>query len=231
MAPPVEQLFDSCRQPTIARIMARCGWIKLSLPRIRFFGRYTIDKGFINNASGAASVPPSGTVSSFPQYFRILGESQNQFLSLGETHIINSQLLNTARISFSRTNFDDDNLYSAAYNALNIPSFVSAGLPMGGIGPGSPYTGMGPNTGYPTVHVQNIYTASDDVFYTHGRHALKFGMLLTGTIRARGTRSSCREQPRFPASRISCRASTPPILRLQTLTIRHPSQSGARLAV
>ncbi len=141
------------------------------------FGRYTIDKGFINNASGAASVPPSGTVSSFPQYFRILGESQNQFLSLGETHIINSQLLNTARISFSRTNFDDQNLYSAAFTALNIPSFDSAGLPMGGIGPGSPYTGTGPNTGYPTVHVQNIYTASDDVFYTHGRHALKFGML------------------------------------------------------
>ncbi len=36
---------------------------------------------------------------------------------------------------------------------------------------------MGPNTGYPTFHVQNIYTASDDIFYTKGRHALKFGML------------------------------------------------------
>src|SRR5579862_5723862 len=44
------------------------------------FGRYTIDQGYINNASNAASVPPSGTVSSFPQYFRILGESRNQFL-------------------------------------------------------------------------------------------------------------------------------------------------------
>jgi hypothetical protein len=142
-----------------------------------FFGRYTIDQGFINNASSAAAVPPSGTVSSFPQFFRILGESRNQFLSLGETHIISPTLLNTARISYSRTNFDAQNLYSAAFKALNIPSFVPAGLPMGGVSISGGYTGMGPNTGYPTFHVQNIYTASDDVFYTKGRHALKFGML------------------------------------------------------
>jgi hypothetical protein len=142
-----------------------------------FFGRYTIDKGFINNASSAAAVPPSGTVSSFPQYFRILGESQNQFLSLGETHIISPTLLNTARISFSRTNFDAQNLYSALFTGKNIPSFVPAGLPMGGVSITGGYTGMGPNTGYPTFHVQNIYTASDDVFYTKGRHALKFGLL------------------------------------------------------
>ena len=140
-----------------------------------FFGRYTIDQGFINNASNAAAVPPSGTVSSFPTYFRILGESQNQFLSLGETHIISSTLLNTARISFARTNFDAQNLYSSAFDALNIPSFV-VGQPMGGVSV-TGYTGMGPNTGYPTVHIQNIYTASDDVFYTKGRHALKFGAL------------------------------------------------------
>jgi hypothetical protein len=142
-----------------------------------FFGRYTIDKGDINNASSAAAVPPSGTVASFPNFFRILGESQNQFISLGETHIVSPTVLNTARISFSRTNFDAQNLYSAAFNALNIPSYVPSGLPMGSISITGGYTGMGPNTGYPTFHIQNIYTASDDVFYTKGRHALKFGVL------------------------------------------------------
>ena len=142
-----------------------------------FFGRYTVDEGFINNASSAASVPPSGTVSSFPTLFRILGSSQNQFLTLGETHIVSPTVLNTARVSFARTNFSAQNLYSAAFTADNIPSFVPAGLPMGGISITGGYTGMGPNTGYPTFHVQNIYTASDDVFYTKGRHALKFGLL------------------------------------------------------
>ena len=141
-----------------------------------FFGRYTIDQGFINNASAAASVPPSGTVSSFPSLFRILGTSRNQFLSLGETHIFSSQLLNTARVSFSRTKFGAFNLYSPLFDSLNVPPFV-AGQPMGGITVTGGYTGLGPNTGYPTVHTQNIYTASDDVFYTKGRHALKFGTL------------------------------------------------------
>ena len=35
--------------------------------------------------------------------------------------------------------------------------------------------GNGPNPD--NYHVQNIYTFSDDLYYTRGKHALKFGVL------------------------------------------------------
>jgi hypothetical protein len=137
-----------------------------------FFGRYTTDVGELNNATSSTAATPSGA--SFPQYFRISGDSRNQYLTLAESHIFSPALLNTVRLSYSRTNFAADNLYSQDFTT---PAYaLVTGQPMGPIGITN-FTSMGPNGGYPTVHVQNIYTASDDVFYTKGRHALKFGVL------------------------------------------------------
>jgi hypothetical protein len=137
-----------------------------------FFGRYTIDDGELNNATSSTATTPSG--SAFPQYFRISGASRNQFLTVSESHIFSPSLLNTVRASYSRTNFAADNLYSQDFTT---PAYaLVTGQPMGPVSI-TGYTSMGPNGGYPTVHVQNIYTASDDVFYTKGRHALKFGVL------------------------------------------------------
>jgi hypothetical protein len=137
-----------------------------------FFGRYTIDDGELNNATTSTATTPSG--SAFPQYFRISGASRNQYLTVSETHIFSPSLLNTVRASYSRTNFAADNLYSQDFST---PTYaLVTGQPMGTVSI-TGYTTMGPNGGYPTVHVQNIYTASDDVFYTKGRHALKFGVL------------------------------------------------------
>ncbi len=141
------------------------------------FGRYTIDNGDMNNANLTTVQAPTGIA--FPG-FRLAAPSRNQFLTLSETHIFSSTLLSTARLSFSRTfwnveNIEPSNLTGPGY------SFVP-GLPMGtlsitgisGIGPGITYGAPG----HTFAHTQNIYTFSDDVYYTRGKHALKFGTLI-----------------------------------------------------
>ena len=137
------------------------------------FFRYTLDKGDLNNATASTSVTPAGAA--FPQYFKILGTSMNQYATVSESHVFSSTLLNTARLSFSRTNFGADNLYSKSFVSPQY-SFIP-GRPMGTLGIQN-LTTMGPNGGYPTFHLQDVYTLSDDVLYTRGRHGLKFGALI-----------------------------------------------------
>jgi len=141
------------------------------------FGRFTIDQGDVNSANVAnSSASITGGVA-FPQ-FRNHSNSRNQFLTISENHIFSATLLNTARISFSRTNFFAGNDYNTAELA-GIPTLVT-GQPFGQltITPYSTVGGsqiLGPPDAY---HLQNIYTFSDDVFYSRGKHAFKFGTLL-----------------------------------------------------
>ncbi len=67
----------------------------------RIFGRYTIDNLEFNNVT--TTIGATNTGSNYP-YFGLAGASRNQYLTLGETHIFSNTVLNTARISFSRTN-------------------------------------------------------------------------------------------------------------------------------
>jgi len=134
-----------------------------------FFARYTIDNAIQNQTVGDYS------------YFRQAPTARNQWITLAENHIFSPTVFNAARISFSRTN--------AIVNVANV------GLP-GGTGPplvtgfntgvvdlagggGGIYSEFGSvNAGPTTFNRQNIYTISDDVNWTRGKHAFKFGMLL-----------------------------------------------------
>jgi hypothetical protein len=145
-----------------------------------FFGRFTISDAFMNNASGSIANTKSGAA--YPQYVHASSPSRNQFYTLSESHVFSGALLNTARASFSRTNFSIAADVSSAFR--NSPGknveFMS-GRPMGNFqgvagmsNIGTPLS-SGPNP--PSYHKQNIYTFSDDIFYTRGKHALKFGFL------------------------------------------------------
>ena len=142
------------------------------------FGRYTLDNANLNFGSGSITQATTGI--GFPEYIRLLSPSRNQFFTLSENHIFDPALLNTARISFSRTNFKLHENVSSALFGPNV-SFVS-GEPMGtfqsvpGLSNFGTPIGSGPNPD--NYHVQNIYTFSDDLFYTHGKNALKFGTLI-----------------------------------------------------
>jgi hypothetical protein len=144
------------------------------------FGRYTIEDALDN-------VPGPGFGASVYGFREFQNEepSRSQFITLSESHI-SSAFLNTARISFSRTNILANYLANPAQNGQAVVgpdvSFAS-GQPIGLIvigsnGSGSPsFTTMGPDFAAPNFHLQNYWSVSDDVFLSRGRHALKFGFL------------------------------------------------------
>jgi hypothetical protein len=147
-----------------------------------FFARYTIDQSTNNSASNQGTPSTSGVA--YPQ-FRGGGTTLDQFITAGETHIISPVLSNSARLSFSRTGWTT--FWITGSNASSIPSFP------GGPGfiPGAPFEsfsvsglsgiGFGGNAGpsyLPSRHLQNIYSFSDDLFSTRGKHQLRFGTLI-----------------------------------------------------
>ena len=113
--------------------------------------------------------------SPYPQ-FMTSGMSRNQFITLSENRIVSPTLLNTARVSFSRTNFfwavADEPGHSGPQLAL-VPGLLMGTFSIGGI----TSIGHGPVTVAPRRHKQNLFAYSDDLFYTRGRHSMKFGIL------------------------------------------------------
>src|ERR1700676_3837810 len=102
---------------------------------------------------------------------------RRQMLGITETHVFGPNLLNTARFGFNRTrglvNQPDKALNSAAADtSLGIypGQTTSALLNVSGI---TPAFGLGGAIGF--VHVLNSFQAYDDLFWSHGKHALKFG--------------------------------------------------------
>ena len=130
------------------------------------FGRYTI--------SDAEQITPQN----FPQ-FKNIGVTRSQFVTVSENHIFSPNLLNTARFSFSRTK-----ILFASPSGVSGPqfSFISGQeigqLSVGGVTLAGTQQNFGPDGTTPNIKKQNIFTWSDDLFYTRGRHSLKLGALI-----------------------------------------------------
>ena len=153
------------------------------------FGRYTIDNALQNQTQQDYS------------YFRYIVPARNQWLTLAENHIFSPTVFNAVRISFSRTN--------SAINLANV------GLPNNGLGPSivpgfstgvvdmngggsNGYAEFGSANAAPTTfNKQNIYTVSDDVNWTRGKHAFKFGVLLNRYNEASQATNSFNGQLQF----------------------------------
>jgi len=133
------------------------------------FARYTIDNAISNLTQGDYS------------YFRYLAPARNQWVTLAENHIFSPTVLNTVRFSFSRTHSSNTEanvgLPGGTGPAL-VPGYDTGIVDMGGTAGGS-YSEFGSVNAAPTTfNVQNIYTLSDDVNWSRGKHAFKFGVLL-----------------------------------------------------
>jgi hypothetical protein len=134
-----------------------------------FFARYTIDNAVQNITQGDYS------------FFRYLAPARNQWITLAENHTFSPTVLNTARFSYSRTrsaNTLNNSGLPGGTGPQLVPGFSTGIVDMGGSNGGT-YTEFGSVNAAPTTFsIQNIYTLSDDVNWTRGKHAFKVGLLL-----------------------------------------------------
>jgi hypothetical protein len=147
------------------------------------FVRYTID-----NASETVPGPGFGATPYGFKEFNDSWTSRDQYITVSENHIFSPTLLNSARLSFSRTNVPTNYINGTSATGVSTAganvSFVGGGQPMGlivigaaGTGGSSADTTMGPDFASPNYHLQNYWSLGDDLFYTRGKHGLKFGFL------------------------------------------------------
>lgn len=127
------------------------------------FGRYTFDDAERN--------PPA----SFPAW-RVVEQSRNQFLTLEDTEVISSRLVNIFRFSYARTDlFSDDHLtQDFPASAILIPGRPEAQISIGGM----PTTGGGERPPRSSKQLQNLFSWSDDMSLVRGAHLLKWGVLV-----------------------------------------------------
>ena len=106
---------------------------------------------------------------------------REQVVSLSETHIFSPNLLNKATFGFSRGAF-----YFNSGTTVNLPAWVNDGQPVGAIVVGggttlngaSQITNGGTNAGSNLRAARNLYTESDQVTFTRGKHVFSFGAWL-----------------------------------------------------
>jgi Carboxypeptidase regulatory-like domain len=148
------------------------------------YARYTFDDAFEHVPYGNLNNGDTGT--GYPQ-FTTIGRSRNQWLTLGENHIFSPSTLNSFRFCWCRTNFS--NWQANFITPLNPFGGTAGGAQgvwykflggvdsPGSISPGGGTTAIAP-TGAPTWHIQTLITIGDDLFYTRGKNAFKFGGLV-----------------------------------------------------
>lgn len=105
--------------------------------------------------------------------------SREQVASLSETHLFSPSFLNRATFGFSRGGF-----YFNSGTTVSLPGWIHAGQPVGALVVGggttlngaSQITNGGTNAGSNLSAVRNLFTATDQVTLTRGKHLLNFGV-------------------------------------------------------
>src|SRR5438552_4720855 len=126
---------------------------------------YTVD-------DSAANTPAANPLSS------ALVSLREQVVSLSETHLVSSAVVNQATLGFSRGAF-----YFTGDTSVSLPGFVQ-GRPIGAVvvGGGTTLNGAsqisaaGTNAGSNLSAVRNLFTGQDRVTATHGIHTMEFGV-------------------------------------------------------
>ena len=130
-----------------------------------FTAVYTVD-------DSEAHSPTSNPVSFVNVFLR------EQVVSLNETHVFSPSLVNRATFGFSRGAF-----YFNSGTTVDLPGWLHEGQPVGAVVVGggttlngaSQITNGGTNAGSNLKAARNLFTASDQVTLTRGRHLLSFG--------------------------------------------------------
>lgn len=124
------------------------------------FVRYTLDD--------AEQTLPTN----YPQFPRSF-VSRNQFATIEHTWLISASTISTARFGFSRTPIRQD---VEANLTTQLPPFVPGRRFIGNIDVGG-LLRNGPQTSVDVRLTQNVFSFSEGIVHTRGRHLLKFGGL------------------------------------------------------
>lgn len=129
------------------------------------FGRYTIDDTDLSQPRNLPGVRRGFT-------------TRAQLLTFSESHVFTPTVINQANFSYSRSFVDIFDIYlNKAYGDPNSGLTMVPGQPLGVINVGG-LEEFNPSGSNPSGYRQQVYTWSDDVFYTAGQHSLKFGALI-----------------------------------------------------
>lgn len=135
-----------------------------------FFARYTVDDT-VQNTPGA-----------FPGILTT-GYGRAQYATAAESHLFSRSVINTIRLSFSRATLR--NTSTGSINTPGLPNYTNAAMPVSMVSTGQKFVGTfgapgwTDGTGFPfQAQDQNVWTLSNDVFWSKGKHAFKFGILL-----------------------------------------------------
>jgi hypothetical protein len=104
-----------------------------------------------------------------------------QLASFSETHVFSANLVNKGTFGFSRAAF-----FFNSGTTVDVSSWIHAGQPVGAVVVGggttlngaSQITNGGTNAGSNLRAARNLFTAEDQLSYSHGRHMLSFGAWL-----------------------------------------------------
>jgi len=150
------------------------------------FGTVRIDHALStrDSASAVYTLDDSSAVTATPfnPFSTDLLNLREQVLSVQETHVFSSTLLNTARFGFSRAGYFFTGEPTPATPAANVPGFL-AGLPVGAVVVGGSQASnpqaqlglAGSNNGSNLHIARNLFTFADDVAWTKGRHQVRVG--------------------------------------------------------
>jgi hypothetical protein len=153
------------------------------------FGTARLDEVFSekDSADAAYTVDDSASTTATPldPFSTDIESLREQVLSLQETHVFSPALLNTVRLGFSRAGYFYTGEPTPGTPAASVPGFI-AGKPVGAVVVGGSAAsnpqaqiGLAGSNNGSNLHVaRNLFTISDQISWTKGRHQFDFGVWL-----------------------------------------------------
>jgi hypothetical protein len=150
------------------------------------FGTVRLDHTFSkkDSATTAYTIDDSGstTATIFDAFSTDIITLREQVFSLDETHVFSPNVINTTRAGFSRAGYFFTGKPTPGSPAASVPGFVT-GKPVGAVVVGGSQASnpqaqlglAGSNNGSNLYVARNLFTYTDQVSVTKGRHQLTFG--------------------------------------------------------
>jgi len=150
------------------------------------FGTTRVDHVFSSKdtTSGVYTIDDGGDFTETPAdpYSSDILHLREQVLSIDETHVFSSNLLNTARAGYSRAGYFFTGEPTPGTPAASVPGFLTGdpvgAVVVGGSAASNPQASIGlagSNNGSNLHVARNLYTYEDRVTWIHGRHQFSFG--------------------------------------------------------